>query len=130
MLSDYFKGFITPGELATQSELYTSGGFILWNKLNLPTMKFVWRFKGIDNRGMRSDSVVHPDLTPDFNGVRKALLDPDRAVILEVANGSHWVVALRAVGNSFIVADPWIGDKCDVMERYKNITGGAYFMRK
>jgi hypothetical protein len=115
MLSDYFGGLVLPPDIAKHKKFYTLDGLILWDKLVLPTMKFTNRFR------LRDDILI-----------KKALKDPNGAVILQVNNGSHWVVALRPTlwGNSYIVADPWSGDKCDVMSRYHNITGGAVFNRK
>ena len=114
MLTDYFWCYTNPAQLAGQKDLYTKDGLILWNNLEFRKMRFVNRFY------MRDDEKI-----------ADALKDPDKAVILEVANRSHWVVGLRPtyIGDSYVVADPWSGDKCDVIKRYKNITGGAYFAR-
>lgn len=112
MLSDYFGCFRTPAQIARVIEYYTGGGLIIWKKLGFSLMAFERRLHG------RDDVEIH-----------RALKDPKRAVILEVNNGAHWVVALRStlIGNSYIVADPWDGTKVDVIKRYHNITGAAYF---
>jgi len=66
----------------------------------------------------------------DIN-IKAALADPNGAVMLQVANRSHWVVATGwdDINKVFKIADPWLGDRSD-MRRYKNsITGAAYFKR-
>ena len=115
MLSDYFNCFKTPAEIAINKDWYTQDGLIIWNKLNFTKMAFVERIYRRDDRTIQA-----------------ALKDPNRAVILQVNNGQHWVVALRKTlfGNSYIVADPWDGTKCDVLKKYHDITGMAFFSRK
>ena len=116
MLSDYFGSYKDPGELATKVLKYTNEGLILWSSVDaIPHMKFEKRLYG------RNDDEI-----------MNALKDPNKAIILQVNNGAHWVVALRKtiLGKSYTVADPWSGDKCDVIKRYKNITGAAVFIRK
>jgi len=114
MLSDYFKCFIAPDAIASNVHNYI-GDLINWKALNFKNFGFVWR------EYQRNDVRI-----------KDALKDPNKAVILNVNNGAHWVVALRPtlVGNSYIVADPLGGKKVDVIKTYKNITGAAYFARK
>lgn len=116
MLSSYFNCYKTPTEIAHNVHNYTKEGLIIWENLNFEKMKFVTRIRW----------------TPGENVINNALRDPDQAIMLEVNNHSHWVLALRKtlIGKSWIVADPWLGDKCDVLKRYKNITGCAVFKRK
>jgi hypothetical protein len=61
----------------------------------------------------------------------QALADPDQAVLFNVDNGAHWVVGVRknTFGGDFTVADPWDGKKCNVLAKYKNIVGCAFFAR-
>ncbi len=116
MLSDYFGSFVTPKELASSVLKYTTDGLILWPSVdNIKHMRFNQRIY------KRDDAVI-----------QACLKDPNLACILQVNHGQHWVVALRKTlfGNSYIVADPWSGDKCDVISRYHNITGIATFSRK
>lgn len=119
MLSDYFKGYLMPSTIAAHAEWFVEQGKeigkIIWAALDFPTMRYAGR-------------VYHRD----DNAIKFALKDPDRAVMLEVADGSHWVVALRPTlfGNSYIVADPWTGTDVDVIKKYRNITGMAFFRRK
>lgn len=115
MLSDYFGSYKSPVELASNTNNYTSNGLIIWKNLKFDKMKF-------DRRSYLQDNT----------GIHQALIDPNKAVMLEVNDSQHWVVALRPTwfSNSYWVADPWSGDKCNVIRRYKNITGAAFFSRK
>lgn len=114
MLSDYFGGYVAPDTIASNVHNYISD-LINWKTLDFKNFKFVWR-------AYQRDDVR----------IKDALKDPNKAVILNVNNGAHWVVALRPtlLGNSYIVADPLGGKKVDVIKAYKNITGAAYFARK
>ena len=114
MLSDYFGSYVSPGQAARHLTWYTPDGLIIWQALQFDKMKFVRRETGRDD--------VY---------ILAALKDPNRAVMLQVNNGQHWVVAIKKnlLNNSYQVADPWMGDKCDVISRYHNITGAAYFAR-
>lgn len=120
MLSDYFNCFMKPDEIAGHQDWYTrpgnpvGEGLVIWTKLGFRLMKFTWREYG------RNDAEI-----------QRALKDPDRAVMFQVNNGAHWVVGIRKTlfGNSYIVADPWDATKCDVIKKYHNITGMAFFAR-
>lgn len=114
MLSDYFGCYTSPDQIAAHKDWYTPEGLVLWIRFKFEKMKFTWR-----------------DYKRDDAKIKEALKDPNQAVILQVDNGSHWVVALSATwfGNSYMIADPWDGTKCDVIKRYKNITGAAFFQR-
>lgn len=113
MLSSYFECYLTPLQLASNTNLYTKNGLIIWSRLKFDKMRFVKRERG------RNDA-----------GIRNALADPDDAVILEVDNHSHWVVAIRKSGNDYVILDPWTGKKGKAIKDYRNITGAAYFSRK
>lgn len=113
MLSDYFKCYEDPKKIASHSSYYTGDGLIIWANLKFKNFKFSLRGYG------RHDDVI-----------QKALKDPKQAVILEV-NKSHWVVVVRKnVFGRLIAADPWTGKDCDVIKKYKSITGYALFVRK
>lgn len=118
MLSDYFGCYKDPGELAMQQDLYTPDGYIIWANLRFDKMQFEDRLRG---SGM-------------FAEVNACLRDPNRAVILEVNGGAHWVTALRKHwwpgSNDYVCLDPWTGRKCLARGVYKNITGAATFSRK
>lgn len=115
MLSDYFGGFQVPIKIAHNVNFYTPEGFIKWLNLTFLSMKFERREYG-----------------ENATNIQFALKDPDRAVILLVNDGQHWVVGMRKslLGNDWIVADPWTGKKCAAKGVYHNVTGAAYFVRK
>ncbi len=114
MLSDYFGNYTTPGSLASNPTNYTHDGLVLWSMLKIEGFHFTRRQYG------RFD-----------DDIKKALADPDRAVILEVANKSHWVVATGKpiVGTAYKIADPWLGDRSTIARYNNDITGAAYFQR-
>jgi len=115
MLSDYFTCFKSPLELASNVANYTKEGLIIWSVLRFENMRFVLREYGRN----------------DFN-ISHALKDPSSAVILQVDNGAHWVLAVRKsfLGNDYIIVDPWDGKKKKCLKTYNNITGAAYFEGK
>ena len=109
-LSTYFGDNLDPLK-TSQIIKYTPQGLVLWQSCVFPHFKFERREYG------RNDA-----------NIIKAMHDPDRAVILEVAHASHWVVAIGG-GPTYKIADPWLGDK-NTMKRYdNNITGATYFKR-
>ena len=116
MLTDFFGCFQSPLQIAHNIHNYTKEGLIIWENLKFDKMKFDTRIRW----------------APGENVINNALRDLNQAIMLEVNNHSHWVLALRKtlIGKSWIVADPWSGDKCDVLKRYHNITGAAIFKRK
>lgn len=107
------KTFLTPAQIAIQ-DIYTIKGLIIWDRIKLPGMRFSGRMYHRDDAAILA-----------------ALKDPNRFVILQVNNGAHWVLACRPTifGKSYRVADPWDATYCDVIARYKNITGCAFFTR-
>ena|SRR3990167_7378547 len=115
MLSDYFGSYFDPTILATVTLKYTADGLLLWPSVNnISNMRFVERVRG------RNDAKII-----------ESLKDPNKACILEV-QGRHWVTAIKRnfFGSSYTVVDPWFGDKCDVLKRYKAISGSAHFAAK
>lgn len=115
MLSSYFGCLRLPSELAHDVHNYTKDGLIVWKNLSFPKMKFVGR-----------------EYTRNDEKIREYLKDPSKAVILEVNNHAHWVVAVSPTwtGNDYNIVDPWTGQKCTLKKVYKNITGAAYFEAK
>lgn len=115
MLSDYFKCYQSPPKIAQKAENYTKDGLILWNKLSFDKMQFVERIYFYDRRR-----------------IEQAMKDPKQAVILEVNNRSHWVVALRKTyfGDDIVILDPWTGAKAQAFKDYHEITGAAFFKQK
>ena len=115
MLTDYFGGYVDPPTLAHNVHNYTLDGLVNWKALSFPTMRFEKREYG--------ENMV---------GIQNAIRDPRKAVILQVNQGAHWVVAIRKalIGSDILIADPWDGTKCWAKKRYHDISGAAYFSRK
>jgi len=111
-LSTYFGDNLTPDRVAGLCR-FTSEGLILWQSCKFNKFEFVRR------EYVRNDA-----------NIKAALMDPNKAVILEVGNKSHWVCAISTFANDYRIADPWLGDKVLCLKRYPNITGAAYFKRK
>ena len=122
----YFGIFITPDQFAHNADNYTrhdnpqGGGLVDWPHFQLPGgFTFVKRI-GSRTAPVRDDAAI-----------TASLKDPNQFVILEVANGSHWVLALRRTlfGNDYRIEDSWHGDCANAVGRYRNITGSAHFAR-
>lgn len=112
MLSDYFKCFTLPSVAASHNIKYNSEGKILWNTIDFATFKFTQRVYAFD-----------PVRIED------SLKDPDKAVILEVWNMSHWVALVRrSLFGGYVVADPWTGKLITIKK--SEVTGSAHFIRK
>lgn len=115
MLSDYFGSYKSPAELAQNANLFTSDGLVIWNRLDFQNMKFVTRMYG-DNEA----------------SIKESLRDPNKAVLLQVDNGQHWILPTREtyVANDYLAVDPWTAKFCAAKGDYRNVTGSAHFMRK
>lgn len=111
-LSTYFGYALNPGQISKMLK-YTPDGLIIWQTADFSSFRFDHREIG------RNDA-----------NIRAALNDPTMAVILQVAHGSHWVVAIGEQAGMFKIADPWVGDKASMARYNNNITGAAYFKRK
>ena len=114
MLSTYFLPERDPGYMSQHIQ-YTNQGLIIWQSCNFEQFLFDHREYG------RVDA-----------NIQAAIKDPNRAVILEVANHSHWVVAVSYnwLLRDYKIADPWTGSYTYALKSYKNITGAAYFKKK
>ncbi len=115
MLSDYFKCFQSPDAIAKTYAKYTLDGLIIWDSISLSRMAFETRIRARDDKS-----------------IQQSLKDPNRAVILNVNNGNHWVAAVSKVllGNDYWVFDPWLGKKVKACATYKNIVGSTSFKTK
>ena len=113
-LSTYFGKALTPQDVNNHCS-FTNGGLIYWNTARFSDFEFVRREYGRVNEN-----------------ILEALQHPDKAVILQVANASHWVVCTgwQKEIKDFKIADPWNGDYSNMARYGKNITGAAYFRRK
>ena len=115
MLTSYFGTLVLPNEIAMHKDWFTPEGLIIWEKLNFKDMKFEKRLRKC------------------YDGdICASLKDPNRAVLLQVSNGRHWVVATKAswLSNDYTCVDPWDGKTKSVLKSYHNISGSAHFMRK
>lgn len=114
MLSDYFKCRVFPDAIARHAQNYTIDGLIVWKNLSFTHMAFVERGFG------QKDAVI-----------QDALQDPDKAILLNVNQGQHWVVAIKKtlLGKDYVCADPWTGKTCQAIRDYHDITGYALFKR-
>jgi hypothetical protein len=115
MLSDYFGCYKDPGMIAKNTSNYTKEGLIIWGNLQFDHMRFVER-----------------EYRENAGKIAFYARDKDKAVILQVDFGKHWVVVLRKalIGNDYLVLDPWTGTKVWAKAKYHNVTGAAYFSRK
>ena len=106
---------VYPDAFAKRKENYTKDGLIIWNNLLLPgDFKFKWRYYG------RNDKAIVASLK-----------SPNEFALLQVANGTHWVLAMNKhlFANNYNVGDPWKGRKEVCLPLFKNITGSAHFYR-
>lgn len=115
MLSDYFQCYQAPDAIAKQYVKYTMDGLIMWETLKLAHMAMELRIRSRDDQA-----------------IQQSLKDPSKAVILNVNNGAHWVVALSKdiLSKDYWVLDPWDGKKKLACKTYRNITGSAHFKLK
>lgn len=125
MISDDFGCYKSPLALAHNAANYTADGLVLWKNIEASfdgELRFVWR--GYGPKGAGYVSVV-----TDFAPILKALANPKQRVALQVDSGAHWVKlkSKNAVGKDWTAIDPWDGKDCQVLAKYKNITGFAIF---
>lgn len=115
MLSDYFGCYKSPVDISHNVNNYTKDGLVIWKNLQFTKMKF-------DRREYGENAA----------NILDALKDPNKAVILQVNHGAHWVVGLRKtlLGSDWVILDPWDGKKKNCKAAYFNVTGAAYFSRK
>ena len=113
MLSTYFGIGWNPQQMLRRLN-FTNNGLVIWESVKY----FNWKFAGRVNE--RYD-----------RGILDAMEDPNRAVLLQVADHSHWVVGTGNTWpyNIFKIADPIDGKKATMMRYQNNITGAAFFAR-
>ena len=125
MMSDYFGCYQSPAQLATNANNFDIYGGIQWINLHFPNFGFRWR----EGSQMASgNEKIDMAMIDDYltEGPRHA----DRAVVLNVANKSHWVLALwKTDTGDYLAIDPWTGGTCNVLETYHNINGASLFVR-
>lgn len=113
MLSSYFGCFKDPGYLAKYLK-FTDGGLIIWQSIaDVLCCKFVWR-------GYPSNF--------DQSQVDEALKNPRKGCLLNVDNGSHWVLGIYRVPltKKYWVADPWTGSR----KFYSGVIGYSIMEKK
>lgn len=110
-LSTYFGDNLTPQNVNDICK-FTPSGLVYWASCKFGHFVFDRRAYG------RNDGEIIA-----------ALKDPKRAVILQVAAASHWVVATgwQPETKDYKIADPWLGDHSNMGRYNHDITGAAYF---
>lgn len=112
MLSDYFGHFVTPAQIAVQP-WFTVDGLIIWEKIKIQGMAFEKRIRGVF----------------DEAAVDESLRNPDKACILEINHGAHWVCAMKKLPfGYYLVADP-NGGKKRIIKALGLVCGSAHFQR-
>ena len=117
MLSSYFGAYRTPKALA-KGLSFTKEGLLIWGSMpKLLPFKLEERLYSRDDRKIKG-----------------ALAHPDKAVVLQVQNHSHWVVWLGTYKYApwvYRIADPLFGKKVAFpFSGYSNITGAAILTKK
>ncbi|MEI6529689.1 MAG: hypothetical protein WCN88_04855 [Candidatus Falkowbacteria bacterium] len=125
MMSDYFGCYKSPKELATNPHNFDDAGGLQWINLSFPNFGFRWR---------EGSQINVPNEVIDMKMIDSYLTEgknhSDRAVVLNVANKSHWVLALwKTQDGDYLAIDPWTGKTCSVLETYGNINGASLFIR-
>ena len=117
MMAFYVGNPILPDEIASHKNWYTDANYsagpclVLWDKLKIAGLQFTSRVRGFDKARVLKD-----------------LASPDMLVGLQVNNGKHWVWLLgKTWFGDFSAADPINGKRCNVLSKYKNITGSVHF---
>lgn len=110
MLSDYFNCFRSPDQIVDFNIKYTIDGLIKWESINFTKFRFEKRVRSFDPVA-----------------IEESLKNPIKAVILEVWNHTHWVVAIKKdIFGNYVIADPWDGNKKTIKK--SEITGSAHFI--
>ena len=114
MLSTYFHPDRDPSQILRHCD-FTEDGRIFWASCNFDNFRWYNRV-----------------YVRDDNTIKRHIADPNLAVLLHVANRTHWVVAtaVSLLTGKVKIADPLYGDRA-TMNRYQdNINGASYFRRK
>ena len=122
-VSKSFDCYQSPDQIAKNPKNYIDSE-VNWIALDFPNFSFRWREGSLYSNAQNKI---------DFNLLKAWCnpLDPDKAIMFEVANRSHWVTGLwwNEYDNDFWAIDPATGKHCKVLETYGNITGAALFVR-
>jgi len=115
MISDYFGEFKNPAEIAKTLQ-FTSDARIMWGSIANAFKKFKFNFRN----HKRDDALIHECIT-----------NPDKACMIEVDYGSHWIVPIHDPSHStdYLCVDPITGKIRLAIGDFVNITGVAWFSR-
>lgn len=114
-----YKDLISNPKLFTDKNHKGGPGLILWTKV-------------CDMLGGIEYDEDMAEFTNKRSSQLAALKDPNRACILNVSDGAHFVLLWRQKKNDpkeLVVADPWYGDLEEVFKVYHNIVGARYFKK-
>lgn len=113
MLASYFGDKLTPLDIARRCQ-FTPDAKIIWASVKFEHFEFDYRYY------LESTEIIN-----------KCIKDADRAVILQVKNKSHWVVATGKTffGDKYKIADPFYGDRSTLIRYGGKIDGFATFVR-
>ncbi len=127
MISQFFGCYQLPDEIAKNAKNFEDDS-IVWIQLNFPKFSFRWREGSLWNN---AENKIDMEMLKSYMaGESNKKNTEDRAVMLEVANRSHWVLALWPTYDDDILAiDPWTGKTCEVLKTYGNITGASLFVK-
>lgn len=113
MLTTYFRPDKTPDRVSYILK-FTDQALLIWDSCIFENFRFYHR-------------AYHPSLAL----IKEAIKDKDRAVVLQVHGGTHWVVAtgINWLTGKIQIADPLYGDRA-TMDRYNNTINGAAFFKR
>lgn len=114
MLTTYFRPMRSPADVLRHCR-FTPDGRIIWASCNFENFRWYQRVY------VRHDQ-----------GIKQHIKHPNLAVVLQVADRTHWVVGIGVplFGGPLRIADPLLGDRASMSRYQDNITGAAYFIRK
>lgn len=127
MASYLFGEYKTPDVIAKKVELFSNDGSLYWINLGklFTKFQFRWRDGNIFNGApVRNDDLIKAYLP---GGKRS----DDGVVILAVDNNSHWILPIwwDTYKKDYLCIDPWTGNTCYAIERYKEISTSAYLLK-
>jgi len=128
MASQFFGCYQSPDQIASNSKWFDTASLI-WINMSFPSMSFRWREGSQIANG---DNKIDLDLIKSYLASGKNLpSDQNRVALINVANGSHWVLGLwwDDTEKDILAIDPWTGRTCWVYKTYGNITGGSLIVR-
>ena len=123
MVAEEYGEPITPDKIA-QSGWLDADGSINWTKINFKNFDFRWREGESSKNGWSRDDIL----------IKNYLNEADKAVILNVNDGKHWIlpIAWMPYDNDYLCIDPWTypSHTCMAIRDYKNIVGSVHLIAK